>query len=367
MAKKKNSFFVVGAGTNVTCIPTGHSELDLILSYGENGSTRKLTDIGGYDPTILMGLPRGRIINIYGDEGSGKSSIAYRICGNAQKMGLTAAWVDAENSFSDTLSDLNGCNKDLLHYSDTVCRDDDKDKMFWLEDIFDNIFEKIASGDIDVLVLDSIASLTPKYVGENPTDQETMAMLARCLSKAINKLNNYVAKFGTMVILLNQAREDLSIMYGDKIVQPGGRAVPHYSSVMIKMMKSKSTKNDIMFADPSTGDERVIGRYANVTMKKNRFAKPFRDTLLVPCYYEPYFPDVDSVAFDWARAMKLVSVRQGIFKWGEVRVEGKDAFLQHLKENNLVTDFFNMIVAFAEEGGLLAPVEVTKVLESTEV
>jgi len=161
-------------------VPTGHFDLDFAIKYGMLPANVDLNALHGYDPSEPLGLPLGRLVELFGAEAGGKSSLAYRVCGFAQKMGLTAAWIDTEHSFEESLAELNGCNVDELLYSE-LYDEDNPDTTFFAEDIMDGLVALCKSG-VRVIVLDSVANLIPREVEEKNAEQQNIAKLARILS-----------------------------------------------------------------------------------------------------------------------------------------------------------------------------------------
>jgi len=159
--------FKIGADSPVKdLIPSGHAELDHAVSMGLVESNSKFK---------FGGFPLGRVILFYGNEGSGKSSLAYRLVGSAQRMGYNCAWIDTEQSFSDQLAEVNGVDKSVLYYNNLI-NDEDPDEIATAENVLDTMISACSSGKINVIVLDSVANLVPSRVMENGADKETVAL-----------------------------------------------------------------------------------------------------------------------------------------------------------------------------------------------
>ena len=172
-------------------IPTAYFNLDFAISYGMLPNKVDLNSID-YDPSKTLGLPKGRLVEIFGPEGGGKSSLCYRVAGYAQKMidketgeNNLVAWIDTEHSFEETLAELNGVDVDQILYSD-MFDESNPDKNYYAEDVIDKIVEMCQLG-IKVIVLDSVANLITKDRFENTADKETMAKLARVISSNLGK------------------------------------------------------------------------------------------------------------------------------------------------------------------------------------
>ncbi len=370
MAKSKNSkgngdifknlggFCRMGAGeSSPGNIPTGHFRLDFIIQYGQDPTKVDLNNIEGYDPTSTLGIPLGKLIEIFGEEGSGKSSLAYRIVGYAQKLGHKTAWIDVEHSFQENLAYINGCDIDKLIYSNMV-NYEDPDKDYYAEDVIDAMQELMRQG-VQVIVLDSVANLIPKTLFEAATEKEFMGLLSRLLSKSLGKLVSYAEKYGTLLVFINQLREKIGMTWGDPRTSPGGHSLHHNASLRLRMDKRNSKEADIYVPNPETGDDMLIGRHSKVTLVKNRFAKPYRESLDVPIYYEAYFPEIVEMAFDTGRQVKLISVRKGVFNWdGFLKIEGRKAFIDRLRNDGLIDQLVDAIKIKAAEKDLILPPEI---------
>jgi protein RecA len=353
-------------------ISTGHLALDLAIAHGINPEKADLTDVDIENPG---GFPLGKLAEVYGTEGSGKSSIAYRVCGFAQKLGYNCLWIDAENSFSHDLAEINGVDLDQLGLS-TLYDENDPDKMFYAEDVMENICVACKSG-YQVVVLDSIAALATKAEMENEIGQGGVGMgaLAQLLSRSVKKVCNYAAKYNVLVIMINQVREKIGVMFGDPETTPGGRAVRFHASIRLRFQK-QSAKDGSVYAEGADGVKNLIAGKSYVQIKKNRFGKPVRDTegkdvsLLLPIYYENYFPDIEEVLFDQGRLLnepgskqKIVKVRNELYSWGDVKATetGKAGFIKALREvEGAVDGLVEAVKNAANEAGVLLPPEVLK-------
>jgi recombination protein RecA len=366
MAKKKNNddfskgmqgFCQKGArASSPGNIPTGHFNLDFIIQYGQNPTRVDLNNVEGYDPAKTVGIPLGKLVEIFGEEGSGKSSLAYRICGYAQKLGYKAAWIDVEHSFQENLAYINGCDIDELYYSNMINHENPDDEYF-AEDVIDYMIKMMKVG-FDVIVLDSVANLIPKALFEASTEKEFMGLLSRLLSKSLGKLVSYAEKHGTLLVFINQLREKIGMTWGDPRTSPGGHSLHHNASLRLRMDKRDTQKADIFVPHPETGEDMLIGRHSKVTLVKNRFAKPYRESLDVPIFYEAYFPEIDEIAFDTGRQIKLISVRKGVFNWDGLKIEGRKQFVDHLIKEKLIDKLIEEIKVKASEKELILPPEI---------
>lgn len=213
--KNLSGFVQKGAKVgSVDKIPTGYFNLDFAINYGSRpedfevyGSKHK-----EYDPSKPLGIPTGRLVHLYGAEGSGKSYICYRMTGMAQKMGHKVAWIDTEQSFSEDLAIINGVDLDELLYSD-LRNLEDPDKIFYAEDVMDNIVGLIKAG-VKLIILDSVANLNPKSRMEAGAEQQYVALLARMLSDNLGKIVQWAGAKDALVVFINQLREKPGLMFG---------------------------------------------------------------------------------------------------------------------------------------------------------
>ena len=224
------------AGVVVEAIPTGSLSLDLALGIG--------------------GVPRGRIIEIYGPESSGKTTLALHIVAEAQKRGGEVAFIDAEHALDPSYARALGVDIDsmLISQPDTG------------EQGLEICEALVRSGAIDVEVVDSVAALTPKAEIEGDMGDSHVGLLARLMSQALRKLAGSIAKTNCIVIFINQLREKVGVMYGNPEVTTGGRALKFYASVRMDVRKVETLKN---------GSE-MIGNHVRVKVVKNKVAPPFR-------------------------------------------------------------------------------------------
>jgi len=351
-------------------IPTGYFDLDFAISYGMLPTKVDFNSID-YDPSKVLGLPKGRLVEVFGPEGGGKSSLCYRVAGYAQKMidketgePNLVAWIDTEHSFEETLAELNGVDVDQILYSD-MFDESNPDKNYYAEDVIDKIVEMCQLG-IKVIVLDSVANLVTKDRFENTADKETMAKLARVLSSNLGKVAHYAAKHNALVIFINQIREKVGIMFGNPETTPGGRALKHDASVRLRIEKAAG-KDSLIYIDDKNvdGGRRIIGRDSRVRIEKNRMGPPLLDpakgsaiSILTTIYYQPYFPNIEEKLFDLGRQLKIISIRKDVFTWKDIKVEGKSNFIEHIQNNNLCGKLLDDIKKISLENGCILPPEI---------
>ncbi len=234
----KGSIMKLGDKTtvNVDAIPTGALALDVALGIG--------------------GIPRGRIIEIYGPESSGKTTLAQHIVAECQKKGGIAAFVDAEHALDPEYAKNLGVDIDelLISQPDTG------------EQALDITEELVRSGAVDIVVVDSVAALVPKAEIEGTMEDQQMGLQARLMSKALRKLTGVIGKTNTTVIFINQLRQKIGVMYGNPETTTGGNALKYYASIRMEIKRVETLK----------GDGEDVGNHVRVRVLKNKVAPPFR-------------------------------------------------------------------------------------------
>ncbi len=221
---------------DVPAISTGSAAIDIALGVG--------------------GVPRGRVVEIFGPESSGKTTLTLSIIANAQKAGGTAAFIDAEHAFDPGYAKIIGVNLDNLLMS----QPDTGEQALEIAETL------VKSNAVDVIVIDSVAALTPKAEIEGEMGQSHMGLQARLMSHALRKLSGVIAKSKTCVIFINQIREKIGVMFGNPETTPGGRALKFYASVRIDLRRIASLKKD----------EVAVGNRVRASIAKNKVAPPFR-------------------------------------------------------------------------------------------
>lgn len=334
-------------------VPTGHPELDYLISRGlyqdEHGQDIK------YNEEIIYGIPVGKLVQFWGGEGCGKSSLAYRVVGNAQRMGKACFWIDAENSFSPQLARINGVDTDDIIIQ-KMWDKENPEKIFDGETILDIAMSACKQG-AGVVVIDSVGALIPRYVMENPADKDTMAALARLLGKTLGKLAGYAAANNVLVIFINQMQLKPGVMFGDPEGTKGGKTLAHMVSLTLKMTKLTAEKW-LHFVETEKGEAEMIAGSASVQIQKNRFASPVRESVYIPIYYKHYFPDAEGIIFDYGRKTKTISVRTGVYSWGGLKGNGRSEFLAELKKSGRIKDLVGEITSSAEEQDIPLPPEI---------
>ena len=282
---------------NVEVISTGCLQLDMALGVG--------------------GLPRGRIIEIYGPESSGKTTVALHVVAEAQKAGGTAAFIDAEHALDPVYAKALGVDIDELY----VAQPDNGEQAL---DICEAL---VRSGAIDVVVIDSVAALVPKQEIEGDMGDSHVGLQARLMSQALRKLAGVISKTNALAIFINQLREKVGVMYGNPEVTTGGRALKFYSSVRIDVRRIEALKN---------GSE-IIGNRTRAKVVKNKMAPPFREAEFDIMYGEGI--SLIGELVDLGVKLGLVQKSGSWYSMGEMRIgQGRDAAKQYLKSNPEIAD-----------------------------
>ena len=295
----KGSIMRLGENTGIVveAIPTGSLSLDLALGIG--------------------GVPKGRIVEIYGPESSGKTTLALHIVAEAQKRGGEVAFIDAEHALDPGYARALGVDIDsmLISQPDTG------------EQGLEICEALVRSGAIDVVVVDSVAALTPRAEIEGDMGDSHVGLLARLMSQALRKLAGSIAKTNCIVIFINQLREKVGVVYGNPEVTTGGRALKFYSSVRIDVRRTESLKN---------GSE-IIGNRTRARVVKNKVAPPFKEAEVDIMYGEGISKVGELV--DLGVKLDLLQKSGSWFSMGETRLgQGRDAVKQYLKENPEVAE-----------------------------
>lgn len=276
----------------VESIPTGCLSLDIAL--GGNG------------------VPRGRVVEIYGPESSGKTTLAQHVVAEAQKLGGVAAFVDAEHALDPAYAEKIGVNvNDLL-----ISQPDNGEQAL---DIVETL---VRSGACDVIVVDSVAALTPKAEINGEMGDSHMGLQARLMSQALRKLTGIVSKTKTCVIFINQTRMKIGIVFGNPETTTGGNALKFYASQRIEVRRSAQLKKD----------DKVIGNQVKVKIVKNKVAPPFRTTVFEIMYNEGISVAGDMI--DTGVTYGIIQKTGNTHNFGEERLGvGREATRSYLKEN----------------------------------
>ena len=299
---------VMKLGTNVTmqvdAIPTGSLGLDLALGIG--------------------GMPRGRIIEIYGPESSGKTTLALHVLAEAQKMGGEVAFIDVEHALDPAYASALGVDIDSLLVSQP---DTGEQAMEICEAL-------VRSGAIDAVVVDSVAAMVPRAEIEGEMGDSHVGLQARLMSQALRKLTGVIGKTNTVCIFINQLREKVGVVYGNPEVTTGGRALKYYSSVRIDVRRIEGLKD-------SSGS--FIGNRTRAKIVKNKVAPPFREAEFDIMFGEG-ISKIGEI-LDLAVKLGVVQKSGAWFNYGETRLgQGRDNAKLFLKEHPEVSDEIEKIV-----------------------
>ena len=299
---------VMKLGANVTmqvdAIPTGSLGLDLALGIG--------------------GVPRGRIVEVYGPESSGKTTLALQILAEAQKMGGEVAFIDVEHALDPTYAAALGVDIDSLLVSQP---DTGEQAMEICEAL-------VRSGAIDAVVVDSVAAMVPRAEIEGEMGDSQVGLQARLMSQALRKLTGVIGKTNTVCIFINQLREKVGIVYGNPEVTTGGRALKYYSSVRIDVRRIEGLKD-------STGA--FIGNRTRAKVVKNKVAPPFREAEFDIMFGEG-ISKIGEI-LDLGVKLGVVQKSGAWFNYGDVRLgQGRDNAKIFLKEHPEISDEIEKIV-----------------------
>jgi len=277
---------------DVPAISTGSVAVDIALGVG--------------------GVPRGRVVEIFGPESSGKTTLTLGVIANAQRAGGQAAFIDAEHAFDAAYAKMLGVNLDNLLMS----QPDTGEQALEIAEML------VKSNAIDVLVIDSVAALTPKAEIEGEMGQSHMGLQARLMSHALRKLSGVIAKSKTCVIFINQIREKIGVMFGNPETTPGGRALKFYASVRIDLRRIASLKKG----------EEVVGNRVRASIVKNKVAPPFRKAEF-DIMYDEGISKAGSV-IDMGETLGVLQKSGSWFIFGEEKIgQGKENARVYLKEN----------------------------------
>lgn len=282
---------------NIQVIPTGSLTIDTALG------------VGGY--------PRGRIIEIYGPESSGKTTLTLHAIAEAQKLGLTCAFIDAEHAFDPTYAQALGIDLEEMIISQPSCGEEGLE-------IADTL---VRSGAVDLIVIDSVAALVPKVELDGNMDENQMGLQARLMSKALRKLTGSISKANSTVIFINQVRMKIGVMFGNPETTTGGNALKFYASVRLDIRRTGSVKNK----------DEIIGNTTVVKVVKNKVAPPFRTANFEICYGEGISKLGEIV--DLGVEYNILEKSGSWYSYNSQRLgQGKENIKEYLKNNPALCD-----------------------------
>ena len=298
---------------NIDVIPTGAITLDLALGVG--------------------GIPRGRVIEIFGPESSGKTTVALHMVAEAQKLGGIAAFIDAEHALDPLYARKLGVDIDNL----LISQPDTGEQALEIAEAL------VRSGAVDVVVVDSVAALTPRAEIEGEMGDSHVGLQARLMSQALRKLTGAISKSQTVAIFINQIREKVGVMFGNPEVTPGGRALKFYATIRLDVRRVETLKQG--------GD--FIGNRTRVKVVKNKVAPPFKEAEFDIIYGEGSQGRLYS---RFGRGQGYYQQERLLFSYGETRLgQGRDNAVEFLKQN---PEILNRVEAeIYDKYGLKRPVK----------
>ena len=299
-------------------IPTGSLSLDIALGVG--------------------GIPRGRVIEIYGPESSGKTTLCQHIVAEAQKLGGMAAFIDMEHALDPVYAARLGVDIDNL----LVSQPDTGEQALEIAETL------VRSGAVDVVVVDSVAALVPRSEIEGDMGDATMGVQARLMSQALRKLSGAINQTKTAVIFTNQLRQKIGVMFGNPETTTGGQALKFYASIRIDVRRIQSIK---------VGEE-VIGNRTRVKIVKNKVAPPFRTAEFDIMFNEGISKAGD--VLDLATKFEIVSKRGAFFSYGDIRIgQGRENAKDYLRSNpELMAEIEGVIRQKALSGEIALPLDI---------
>lgn len=288
---------------NVETIPTGCLSLDIALGVG--------------------GVPRGRIVEIYGPESSGKTTICQHVIAEAQKIGGTCAFIDMEHALDPRYAAVCGVNIDELYIS----QPDTGEQALEIAETL------IRSGAVDVVVIDSVAALVPRAEIEGEMGDSHVGLQARLMSQALRKLSGIIKQTNTVVIFTNQLREKIGVMFGNPETTTGGNALKFYASLRLDIRRTQSIKS---------GTD-VIGNRTRIKVKKNKVAPPFTEAEFDIMYNQGISRSGD--VLDLATEYDIIDKRGAYYRYGETLLgQGRENAKAFLEENiDLMLELENLV------------------------
>ncbi len=283
----------------------------------------------------IGGMPRGRIVELYGPESSGKTTLAIHVIANAQKNRGVAAIIDAEHAFDPAYAKKLGCDLDHLLIS----------QPDYGEQALEVAEALVLSGAVDVIVIDSVAALVPKAELDGDMEDQQVGLQARLMSKAMRKLTAILKKSNTCAIFINQQREKIGVMFGSPLTTPGGRALKFYASVRIEIRKVGQIKDA----------ESIIGNRTRAKVVKNKLAAPFREAEFDIMFNKgiSWIGDVLEIALE----NKVIQKSGAWYAFGKTRLgQGRENVVRFLEENaDVFMDVESAVLAILNSGEAQLP------------
>jgi recombination protein RecA len=303
----------VSAALGVESISTGSLGLDIALGVG--------------------GIPRGRVTEIFGQEASGKSTLAYHVMANAQREGGIAAYIDVEHALDPTYAAKCGINTDEI----IISQPDSAEQALEITELL------VRSGAVDVVVVDSVAALVPRAEIEGSMGDAQIGLQARLMSQALRKLTSSISKSHTAVVFTNQLREKVGIVFGNPEITPGGRALKFYSSVRIELRRGDAIKQ---------GTE-IVGSKVKAKVVKNKVAPPFRKTEFDITFGQGISREGE--VLDLATERGIIKKSGSFFSYGDIKLgQGREAAKEFLVSR---LEILSEIEQNIRSEGIIAPLE----------
>lgn len=288
---------------DIEVIPTGCLTLDYALGVG--------------------GLPRGRIVEIYGPESSGKTTVALHVIAEAQRLGGVAAFIDAEHALDPNYASKLGVDVNNLY----VSQPDTGEQALEITE------QLVRSGGVDIVVVDSVAALTPKAEIDGEMGDSFIGLQARLMSQALRKLTSAISKSNTLVIFINQLREKVGVMFGSPETTPGGKALKFYSSVRLDVRKVETLKSG----------QDMVGSRTRVKVVKNKVAPPFKQAEFDIMYGEGI--SILGCLMDMALEFNIIEKSGSWFSYNGNKIgQGRDNVIQYIKANPEFADELEKLI-----------------------
>lgn len=316
--------------TGYSAIPTGYDDLDDVLTKGARG--------------IYM----GGIVEIFGPEHSGKTSLALRTVSEAQKLGHHCVWLDAEATFAYDLAEINGVDLEALIMPELANMDvTDTKRSSGIVDarkLLHMIYRTLCTQQFKLIVVDSIAGLMPERIlkADHKAGDQGIGEVANAMAEYLRPISSACQATQSSVICVNQLRDQPGKMFQNPYHTPGGNAIKFWASQRINVSKVMGAKGRVVVTDEE-GEQEVIGHYANITIVKNKRNKPLPPgyVLQVPIYYTEYSPDNAKLCYDLARNLQVIKINKGNLSWKDdddnpiLKVKGEAEILDVIRKNNL--------------------------------
>jgi recombination protein RecA len=314
------------AKLNIEVIPTGALSLDLALGTG--------------------GVPRGRIVEVFGPESSGKTTVTLHMVAQAQKLNGVAAFIDAEHALDPVYAKKLGVDVDNL----LISQPDHGEQALEIAEAL------VRSGALDIIVIDSVAALVPKAEIEGDMGDSHMGVHARLMSQALRKLTSFISKSRTTVVFINQIRDKIGVTYGSPETTTGGRALKFYASVRIDIRKGEAIKQ---------GDV-LVGNKTKAKVVKNKIAPPFRVAEFDIMYGEGV--SHEGIIIDLGVELEVIKKSGSWYSYGETRLgQGKENVKTFFKENKEVTAEIDKKIRELITSGEKNPLSLTNISDETEI